>query len=70
MPHSELVGEPLRAAVANGDVDIELLRSLGYEKFKIISQATMSQPLAIAHSASYAMPTGAKRLASPVVSSA
>ena len=40
----------------SGDSDIELLRALGYQRFKIISQATLAQPIRSLTTLGYALP--------------
>ena len=41
----------------SGDKDIELLRELGYRRFKIVSQATLAQPNSLLTTLGYALPT-------------
>lgn len=40
----------------SGDRDIELLRDLGYDRFKIVSQATLTQPSSLLTTLGYALP--------------
>lgn len=41
----------------SGDKDIELLRELGYRRFKIVSQATLAQPNSLLTTLGCALPT-------------
>jgi FkbM family methyltransferase len=51
----------------SGDGDLELLRSLGYTRFKIISQVTRAQPYRLTTWLGYALPAKASDLLRKVV---
>ncbi len=46
----------------SGDKDIELLRDLGYQRFKIVSQVTLAQPNKLITTLGYALPIRWARL--------